>query len=383
MRGWGVRTSLIKNSRPALTLWLWVLLAPLAHGDLYGNALFELNLNGGYTDNLLSDSSALVDRYSVSSATVRFYPTSKIEFNATGEATFYDRESGLTNRMAKAGAVMMPLSPESRFSIYLDGNFNLRRYRIDYRQFNNNNLDARVAFGYKLGSATSCRIGATIQSAEYLGSQDGDKATREMYAGLNATLPGKSSLDLEIGYSTMNYRYVDPHLDFIDHEHPEAALVSGTLKSLYVSPRWSCQLGRRTGVTVTYSFRSFIEDDDRIVYGSSVGLLSPWTGVWEGNSVTASVKSYVIPRSILSAGCGYWSRRHLRTIESDQFPLVMGRSRSDDQVRIYAQIVRPILFTGGRLLQPRIQIDFVRNNSTNELFDYSGFSISTGLSLRL
>lgn len=221
-----------------------------------------------------------------------------------------------------------------------------------------------------------------MQGTEYLGSSSGDKVSIETFAGLNTTLPGNHSLDLEFGYGSMDYRFIDPSLRFINFQDPEAALANGRLETLYLSPRISRSLGNSTGMSVVFSYRTFMHSDDGIVYGSSVGLLSPWTSVWSGTSAILNVKSYLIPRMIATAGCGYWNRRHLRTIESDMYPLVISRSRDDDQLRIYAQIVRPFLIGDGNLLQPRIQFEYSNNNSTNELFDYSGFAFSTGISLR-
>lgn len=349
---------------------------------LSANVLFELGLNGGYTDNLLSDSSNVVDRYSTSSATARFYPSSKLEVRATGEATFYSAQVGLSNKLARAGATWIPLGSQSRLSIYLSGDFDGRRYRSQFDRFNTNDLDARAAFGYRLGVATNLRWGVRLQSTEYLGSSSGDKVALESYAGINLTFWRQNSLDCEIGYGIMDYRFIDPVLEYIDIEQPEAALTAGKLRSIYLSPRLSRPLGQRTGANLIFTYHRFLGDDDEIVYGSSVGLLSPWTSVWEGSSIVANVKTYLLPSFITTFGCGYWNRRHLRTIERGFYPLVIAKERDDDQVRMYLQFVRPVSIGSGMILQPHIQIDFTNNNSTNELFDYTGASVSTGVSLR-
>lgn len=380
---WGVYSALENYSRNITLFAITTFLVAVFGGDLVANTLFEVGLNGGYTDNLLGDSSAVIDRYSVSTAQLRFYPTPKTEVNISGEAMYYDHNAGLSNRKAGLGMNYIPLNPESRLSIFLNAEFDLRRYRSVYSRYNNNNFDVRAAFGYRLGSGARFRVGVQLLGSEYLGSSSGDKTSTEAYFGFNTTVAGRNSLDCEIGYGSMDYRFIDPALEFIDFEQPEAALVGGRLTSFYVSPRLSRPLGNSTGLNLTFSYRKFLEGDSRIVYGSSVGLLSPWTSVWDGSSVILNIKSYLIPRFITSVGGGYWNRRHLQTIESNLFPLVIGTERSDEQYRGYLQLARPILIGGGSLLQPHFQIEFGTNNSTNSLFDYSSFSVSTGVSLRL
>ena len=296
---------------------------------------------------------------------------------------FYDRTPGLSNRKAAIGAKFIPLKAESKLSLFFSSDFDIRRYRPDYATFNNNNYNVRTAIGYRLGSATRLRAGIQVLGTEYLGSSSGDKTSSEVYLGFNTTVFGSNSFDCEFGYGSMDFRFIDPALEYIDHDPPEAALVSGRLKSLYVSPRFSRPLGSHTGINLTLSYRQFVSGDDRIVFGSSIGLLSPWTSVWEGSSVTLSVKSYLVPRCVTTLGGGYWNRRHLRTIERNDFPLVIGTDRDDEQFRGFIQIARPILIGAGRLLQPYLNIDFGNNRSSNRLFDYSSFSDSTAISLKL
>ncbi|MBK7091730.1 MAG: hypothetical protein IPH59_08415 [bacterium] len=350
---------------------------------LFANTLFELGINGGYTDNLVGDSSSLVDRYSTTTASVRFYPTSKTEFNVSGDAMFYDRNPGLSNRKIGIGAKFIPLNPESRLALFLSSDFDIRRYRADYDRYNNNNFNVRTSIGYRLSATARLRAGIQILGSEYLGSSSGDKTSAEAYLGFNTTLFGDNSIDCELGYGSMDYRFIDPGLEFIDFENPEGALVSGKLRSFYLSPRFSRPLGSQTGLNLTLSFRQFANDNDRIVYGSSVGLLSPWTSVWEGTSATLTVKSYLIPHCVTTIGTGYWNRRHLRTIENNMFPLVIGTDRDDEQVRSYCQVARPVLIGAGLLLQPYLSLEFSNNRSTNRLFEYTSFAISTGISLKL
>lgn len=380
---WGLRSKLSVHTIRLFTILAVAMFCACFPVSIFANTLFELGLNGGYTDNLVGDSSSLVDRYSTTTALVRFYPTAKTEFNISGDAMFYDRNPGLSNRKAGIGAKFIPLNPESPLSLFLRSEFDIRRYRAEYDRYNNNNFNIRTAIGYRLSATARLRVGIQVLGSEYLGSSSGDKTSTEAYFGFNTTLLGNNSFDCEFGYGSMDYRFIDPALEFIDFENPEGALVSGQLRSIYLSPRFSRPLGSKTGLNLTVSFRQFVIGDDRIVYGSSVGLLSPWTTVWEGTSATLTIKSYLVPRCITTIGGGFWNRRHLRTIESNMFPLVIGTDRDDEQFRGYCQVARPILIGAGLLLQPYLNCEFSNNRSTNRLFEYSSFAISTGLSLKL
>lgn len=350
---------------------------------LSANILWEFNLDGGFTNNLLNDSSQINDRYSIATLGARFYPYAKTEVALNTSATYYDHFVGLSNYLGHVEVSYIPLSANSRWTIFLGGSFDGRRYRSSFNAFDNNSSQARVALGRKFGDVSIIRAGYRYERSSYISSNSADRSISEVYAGMNTTLFGRNALDIEFGYGQTDYRYVDRSLFAIDFQNPDAALIDGKLKSFFISPRFSRPIGSKVGINLTFTYREFLDDYDNIVYGSSVGLLSPWTSTWQGRSVTLSVKSYLIPNAIMMTGIGIWDREHLQTLEQDFYPLVRGRSRADTESRIYTQISRPFVFRSGAIIQPHIQVDFTNNNSTNKLFDYSGVSINTGFSLRL
>jgi hypothetical protein len=253
---------------------------------------------------------------------------------------------------------------------------------------NNDNFNARLAVGYRFLPALAGRIGGTIQTTSYLASESGDKRSAEVFAGVNATVLRDNSFDLEFGYGVADYRTIDVELEELPpgpagYDFDEAFL-SATLRSIYVSPRFSRPLGSKTGINLTLLYRNFVNADSALVLGSSTGLLSPWSSVWEGKSVTLTVKTYLIKTLTVSAGAGYWSKTCFRTLEEEDFfhRSDWGDGRKDTQKRVFLQVLRPITVWRDGLLQPKIQVDYTHNNSTNELFDFSGFSIDTGVSLQ-
>lgn len=355
----------------------------------------EIGLNGAYTNNLLSDSTKVSDRYSTSSAIVRYYPLNWLEFNLTGEHTYYDRILGLTNRLGRVGVSAIPLRETSRFSLYLSASFDGRRYRSKFRgittsgiSFDNDNLDSRISFGYRIKPYLQARCGVNIQSTAYLSTENGDKKSIEFFSGVNLSFWGKNSLDLEAGIGATDYRdsdtsklqHGDPYPIFLDR-YADASLRAQTLRSVYFSPRYSRPLGSLTGLNITFVYRSF-QNNDGIVFGSSVGLLSPWTSIWEGKSITLGVKTYLVPAVITSTGVGYWKKTYLNALESVGPNAVWPTARADEQERVYLEVTRPISVGSGGTLQPSVVVDYVHNKSTNAFFKYSGVSIQTGIIYR-
>lgn len=361
-------------------------LSPDARADIR----YEFGLNGGYTNNLFSDSSDVLDRYTTSTAAVKYYPIARLELNLSGDLSAYGEMPDLSSRLGRIGFTALPLGQDSRFSVSASGSYDGRRYRKNLNSYDNNNFNTRLAVGYRIHPALSGRIGGTIQTTSYLTSESGDKRSAEVFAGLNATILGNNSFDIEFGFGAADYRKIDRSLEYLPigpyGEEPEKALLDATLRSIYVSPRFSRPLGSKTGVSLTLTVRNFQNVGDALVLGSSTGLLSPWSSVWEGESITLTVKTYLIKTLTLSTGGGYWSKSYLQTLEQEDYAnrsSQWGTKREDIQKRVYVQVLRPITVWRDHLLQPRVQVDYTHNNSINGLFSYSGFSIGAGISLQL
>jgi hypothetical protein len=358
--------------------------SPNARADIR----YEFGLNGGYTNNLFFDSSDVLDRHTTGTAAVKYYPLSWMELNLSGDMSVYGEISGLSSHLGRIGFTAIPLSQDHKFVISVSGSYDGRRYHRDLGNYDNNNFNTRLAVGYRFRPTLAGRIGATIQTTSYLSSESGDKRSAEVFTGLNATILGSNSLDIEFGLGAADYKKIDESLEFLPigpyGEEPEEALQSATLRSIYFSPRLSRPLGSRTGVNLTLLYRNFQNAGGAIVLGSTTGLLSPWSSVWEGKSVTLTVKTYLIKTLTMSAGAGYWRKTYLPTLEEEDYAWrsEWGKSRDDIQKRVYLQVLRPITVRRDGLLQPKIQIDYTHNNSTNELFKFSGFSIDMGISLQ-
>ena len=130
-------------------------------------------------------------------------------------------------------------------------------------------------------------------------------------------------------------------------------------------------------------------NDDQIIFGFATKFLSPWASVWEGQSITASLKSFLIPKLILTAGAGYWDKTFLKSIESDyKFYIQIliddppVRRRHDWQTRYYGSIQLPITTHSGTFIEPSLRVDYTKNYSSLALYRYSNYSMSLLTTLR-
>jgi hypothetical protein len=351
-----------------------------ADADIAGS----IGINGGYTENLLNDSTDVDDSFSAYNGSINIYPVHFLELQGTADYTYYSEFFNLSNINAGLGLTLIPTPEASPLSLYFSTKFDGRRYRESFEAFDNNTYVATASAGYRLQANLLLRAGLADNSNHYLYSDKGDKETTEAFLGLNTTFLGRNSFDLEFGFGLADYKYIPSDLRYLDINNPENDLEDGRLEIIYAMPRISRPLGSRTGINLTYTYRSFMNSQDGLVFGSSVGLLSPWNSVWEGHALTLNVKTYLLPGMIASGGVGYWEKTFLPSLEGEAFFLV--RSARADRVEVqrkwYLQFQRPLATRFG-LLQPSLRVDYVSNSSSTDLYRYSGFSLSLGITYQL
>lgn len=364
----------------------------------------EANLNGGYTDNLFKDSSDRKDTYSIGNISLNIYPFPIGEINFTGEYTYYGDLFELSNFRYSGGITIIPTGDSSKTSLYINANFDGRKYRqesldLTTTDFNSKDLVSLISLGREISPAFRLRTGFSFKMTGFENDEVKDKFIYEFFMGGNTALFGSNSLDLEAGYRFGNYDYVDSSTGGIrrlEPNEPYSYLTDGRIKSFYISPRFSRPLGGKTGLSITFSNRSFIDPDkEAVVFGHSTGLLSPWSSDYEGQAVLLNIKSYFVPKLIINAGAGYWNKTYLNTLEDelvvDPFfggtvnilSTVYSEERNDEQTRFYLSIQLPIPTRSGFFIEPSLQIDYTNNTSSIEVYDYSNVSIITGVNIRL
>ena len=379
----------------------------------------EASTSGGSTRNLFSDSTNRNDTYSSTSVELNWYPQSFARVNLAGAYTYYGNFFNLSNLVYGGGLTLIPMPDSSRFSIYLESNLKKREYRqseVDTTSLNANEItgdeqDVSLGVGYHINSTTQLRTGFHFQSTQY--QLDGviDHERADVITGANTTLFGSLAIDLELGYSTGNYQFVDPmeivpgipefgipdttvERRAIDPGEQYSILVIDRLKSYYISPRLSGALGRKTGWAITYSHRRFIDtDEDAVIYGYSTGYLSPWLNDYAGQAVILRTKTYLVSSLIISFSAGFWEREHIPTVENELKPnrfgqlvpvinLLYAQQRTDWRRRIDFKFQIPLHIGTAATLEPSLEFDYTDNNSTVAVYDYHDFAVSGGVTVR-
>ncbi|MBU0984010.1 MAG: hypothetical protein KKA42_09080, partial [candidate division Zixibacteria bacterium] len=329
------------------------------------------------------------------------------------------------------GLTIIPTRDSSRLSSYAAINYSARRFRttpaaddtssvpghVPAETGNPNESDAddwdgTLAVGYLVSQSMRLRVGTTYRSTSYANDEVEPKHTFDYFLGGNLSLPGRNALDIEAGYTQGNLERV-PTWDYefdlprgqITPDSIYSILIEDDLNSWYISPRLSRPIGNRTGVSITYSHREFIDrNDSALVYGYSSGYLSPWVSSYEGDAVQIKVKTYLIPKMIVTSGFGYWDKSMLDMLEQyrdfriivDPFtgdtmtvdrtynanPYRCGiQERSDQRRQVFVNLQMPLQLRQG-LLEPSLKLEFTSNSSSVRVYDYTDFAITTGIRFR-
>lgn len=368
----------------------FIIAQSVSAGDFYR---IEFASNFGSTENLVDDSSGIYDAYNNSTLRLSFHPYPSLQIGCGGQYSYYRERIGLSSITGQAGFTLIPTPRTSPLAIYISGTFSGIRYHDEFNGFDNNIADLDFAAGYNLSETISIRGGLSYTSTSYISLEMDRKKDIEYYWGGNITLPGSIGFEIESGFARMNYNdiYADTTANPIFNIYPPDSLPSRLPRELWIfywSPRISRLIAPKTGLNVVFTGRLFQNYDNEIVSGFSTKFLSPWASVWEGQSITTSLKSYLIPRLIFTAGAGYWDKTFLKTAEErHQFyvQLLLDRynRRHDWQTRYYCSFQWPITTHSGIFVEPSVRLDYTKNISTEPLFNYNDYTFSTTVTVRL
>jgi hypothetical protein len=272
-------------------------------------------------------------------------------------------------------------------------------HKRDFKIYNTTDYDITVGTGYQYNPRLHLRSQLAFNHHEYTKAYFRDDIVNsnriiDGVVGGNWSISGSDVLDLEMGYSnqTINRTYVDTTtiIDTVNvliydvYDDGDKDLRVGTV---YLSPRFSRQLGNRTGINVTGTYRSFVSGSDVIVAGETAELLDPFATAWEGVGATVNIKSFLIPRLITSLSFGYWDKSYLQ--HEELRPTEIGNyvptpvDRDDTKKSVYLGLQMPLGKTwGGLMIEPVGSVEYSDNSSTIDRYDYFSWDIALGVSLK-
>jgi hypothetical protein len=346
----------------------------------------EFGISGGYSDNLFFDSTRIGDLYTSPYLAVNLYPTASLELTASGSYINYGTTGDLESGQLGAGVTYIDYSDDNPLSYMLSGEVSTRRYGNLYAPYDYVHGGVSLAMRYGLHDGISMKAGAAGILNKYVNSAVGNNRGYGLYGGINAALPGANSIDIESGYDVTQFPDLFPEVtgrtaisisDMID--------IQDRLETFYYSIRISRPLASHSGLSLEYAARHFVGDDDVVTYGLSVDNLSPWMAFWEGQAVSARIKSFVIPHVIVSTSLEYRDIAFMDALESDIRTYIGEygvRSRDDEQFRFNLSIRRPISTSGNGLITPSLDLSAIDNNSNHPLYKYASLNLRFNLNLQ-
>jgi len=361
-------------------IFLMILVPAITTPIMAAETSVGLGMTGGFTDNLFADSGKIHDSYTTPYFSLSIYPSASLELAANASYTAYTRIPDLGSFLA-GGSISYILADDSNpLSLLAVGELSTRRYGDLYSDYDNIHAGASLTIHYRILPQAFLKGGAALTSNEYVNAVSGSNRGYGIFAGLTTTLPGNNSLDIESGYDLTQFPNLAGDVSRRMGMRTTDPSTEEDLQTFYYSLRLSRPLASHTGIGVSYAARRFVGDNTALTYGLTLDNLSPWMAFWEGESITADLKTYVIPNFIVSPSAEYRDLSFMDALETTGDESYI-RSRADLRTSVSLSVARPIVIQPGTILQPTVVGGYISNNSTDPLYDYDTFSISATLGM--
>ncbi len=344
----------------------------------------EFGIGTGYTDNLFNDSTGVTDSYTSPYLGVSFYPSSSIEISFSGIYTAFSEAADLSSVNAGGTITYVSAGDNRPISFYLSAGSTVRRYGDLYRDYDAMQSSFSAVTRFRLSPKLHLKLGGAFSSNDFDNSVTGDNHGFGAFGGVNGGLWGSNTIDIEGGVDFTSFESLDSSsvMGWRNTSSSSNTDIENDLQTAYISVRLSRPLGSHTGIAVEYAARSFIGSENVVTYGLTLDNLSPWTAFWEGQAISAEVKSFIIPNFIVNTGVRYQQARFMDALELDNTGETESYSlqtREDDRMQTSLSLQRPIVIGNGRILRPTINISYIDNNSTHPYYDYEAMSMSLTL----
>jgi hypothetical protein len=382
-------------------------------GLLSADIKAEFQQSYGYTDNLYVDTSYFESSYEISKLSLKYYPLPYLETKFQGDYTYYFQFIDLSNFSGTADFTLLPLKDDSKFLLYLNGGYTGRSYHKNLSDFNAGDFKFNLGLGYDPAPRIQLRTGFSYKNTNYNESEAPDEdevsdtydisrdtKSWEIFAGINFSIFGSNTLDLETGFEKMDLEYVSRPYDTIVSDLdttivPKDSLnpyknppVAGNYDAFYLSARYSRPLGNKFGFNIVYTYRKFFDIENMVLPRLPNEFLSPWVAFYEGESIAMNLKTFIIPHFTLNTGIGYWNKDFFITevgvyswnLDKNYWQI---KDRKDEQYKFYIGIKRTFNFKTGISIDASLQFDYTENESTNRRYYYNSKGLTFGVIVKI
>jgi len=341
----------------------------LTIGTAQAEIVSELSVGSGYRANLFNDSNAIGDTYAAAGLRLKYYPSAAVELAAGARYNAYVEYRDLSNFTGEASITAIPTPAASRVTLALSGSAGFRSFGPLYEPYNQAHAAVSTLLGYRLTNTLRLQGGAAFTNTEYTNSDYGSNRSLDFSGGINVTVFGSNGVALRADYAR---RWFDQPL-----VSAGGMMTNGTETETFeiagLTARYSRPLGARTGLSFSGGYRQLNVGADYAALGYTIDYLSPWSDLWEGHSVSATLK-HIFPKQVkLELAVAWYDKQFVDVIELDenQQTTITRDSRDDNLFTSSATIARPILLRTGRLLTPTVSIGYRQNRSSADYYDYN------------
>ena len=353
--------------------------------DLMANMVTDITIGGGYQSNLFNDSNSLSDKYAAVDAKLKYYPATSTRFAVAASYNAFSSYKDLSNFTGEASVTFVPTSETSALTVVLGTNLSVRKFGTTYEPYNQQGKALSLQMSYRLTQWANLLSSAAYLDNRYSNSDFGSNRGLNLNAGINFTIAGSNSIALKWRYYNRSFDQPTIIQESAGQGHSAEQVISETFGITEIALRLSRPLGKRTGMNLSIGHRQLHLANDYTVPGYTIDYLSPWADLWEGVSLSGGVKHFFPNQWISQLTFAYNDKRFIDVVEigEDTSDTYRMDNRDDQLISLSLIISRPLSMQNSKQLTPSFHLDYIKNNSSSEYFNYDNIQASIGLKLSL
>lgn len=355
---------------------------PAMAGD---DVISSVSAGSGYQNNIFGDASAAGDSYAFLGGEFKYYPVSAMQIAARMHYNAYSTYADLSSLTGDISLTVIPTRESSPLILSLSGSAGSRSFGTAYKIYNRVGATAGINIGYRLTSRGLLYSSLTWTGMDYTKSEYGSNQGMSLSSGLHLSVFGSNALALSFEYSRLSYNRPAVNLTYSDFAAGTARENSDIFELTGIQARFSRPIGARTGLRLSAGYRQLHMDDEYTLLGYSIDYLSPWSDLWEGASLSGSIKHFFPKQVGCEVSFSYQDKTFADVIEADDMTDDAYRtgSRVDRLSSVACTVWRPVQTGRKTLITPELSLGYRNNRSSDDYFDYEDFQASISVKIGL
>ena len=350
-------------------IWVLIICGCMAT-PLLAEVFTSLSLQEGYNSNIYYNSTEKSSSVTSFSSDLIFYPSDAVELSIFGDYIFYPSANELSNYLLGGSFTFIPTDDysKSKITIYTTGS--TLRYQDIFEIYSNNYAGASCSWQYSLTPAITISSGVSANYFDYPNTEAVTDFNYSFFGGFNVTFLKNNALNFDISYLEQEFSYNT--FDTIgSFQRLRPVENKDTFSSTDYSVRFSRPLDIRTGFNCSYQKRSFDANQEFTYTGFELDYLSPVASLWNGDMYSAGLKRFLPFQIIGNLKMTYTEKTYTQI--SDFKRVDIRRSADINLQKTY--------LSENRMIIPQLQVRYLSQSSTFNLYDYSLIDLSLSATL--